>query len=348
MRIAGPEAVHLVADDPRHGVAILETGPLVDPVPAIGHDVGDVLAPVHAGRVLHPDEGLLWTVERPIAPERCRRRALHGIEARILVADDHAIGHTGRGRLVAHLPVDRVRSEEGEIDSVVASRLGRVVHLLGPVLVMATGDEGLVTLEREAVRVRVDVGRVGHVVAVPLEPADEIDVPGPEEHVAIAGVRPIERHLRRALGSNDRVRAVAVVVVEALSVDPIVRVVVVRLVGVHALLVEEGRRAPVLDDEAHVVLIAGRVRQQPEVRAARPVGRDAERVARCPTARDEPGARVRRAGRLRDAGERSALTYEASAEPAVPPDPIDVDGVGLRRVDRDRERQALALVDARR
>src|SRR5439155_6746956 len=114
------------------------------------------------------------------------------------------------------------------------------------------------------------------------------------------------------------------------------------------LLVEEGRRAPVLDDEAHVVLIAGRVRQQPEVRAARPVGRDAERVARCPTARDEPGARVRRAGRLRDAGERSALTYEASAEPAVPANPIDVDGVGLRRVDRDRERQALALVDARR
>src|SRR5204862_5556224 len=102
------------------------------------------------------------------------------------------------------------------------------------------------------------------------------------------------------------------------------------------------RRAPVLDDEAHVVLIAGRVRQQPEVRAARPVGRDAERVARCPTARDEPGARIRRAGRLRDAGERPALTYEASAEPAVPPDPIDGEGRGLRPGAHRGEREAPA------
>src|SRR5207237_4072545 len=99
---------------------------------------------------------------------------------------------------------------EGETDTGVTSGLGRVVHLVRPVLVVAAGEEGAVGEQGGAVRMRVDVRRVRHVVSVPLEPTDEVDLPVEKVARTVVGIRPMERNLYRSSIPGDRARAEAV------------------------------------------------------------------------------------------------------------------------------------------
>jgi hypothetical protein len=196
--------------------------------------------------------------------------------------------------------------------------------------------------------VGVDVGRVRDVVAVLLEPADEIDLPVEELSRSVRRVWAVERDLDRARISGDRVGAVAVVRVQALAGGAIVRVVVVGLVGGDRLLVKEGRRASVLDHEDHVVLVALRIGEERDVSSGGPIAGDGQGVAGTPVAGDEPGGGIGRAGRLLRAVEGADMQAKAAAQASVPADAIEVDGVRLRRVDRDVERDVLVLEDAGR
>src|SRR5947199_374994 len=128
----------------------------------------------------HTAEGLLRTVHGRLT-EFCRGgRPLHGIRGspRIgSVTHHHPIRHAGGGRFVPHLRVYGICAEEPEAYTRVASGLGGVVHLLGPVLVVADREERLMIAELAAVGMRIDIGRIRHVVSGALEPTNEIDLP---------------------------------------------------------------------------------------------------------------------------------------------------------------------------
>src|SRR5439155_19539125 len=138
------------------------------------------------------------------------------------------------------LPVYRIRAEEGEIHARVARIGGRVDHLVGTVLVVAGGEEGLVIQQLAPVRVRIDVGRVGHVIARALETADQLDLPVQEQSGTIVRKGSVKRNLDGPGRAGHRVRAIAVVVVETLAGAAVVGPVVIGRIGVDRVLVEEG------------------------------------------------------------------------------------------------------------
>ena len=218
---------------------------------------------------------------------------------------------------------------------------------------MPDRQEAPIVQQAAAVRVGVDVGRVRHVVAGLLDPADEADLPRedgltPVSSGAVAVVRPIERDLRRVLASGDRRRAKAIERVETFAGRVVIGVVVVRLIGRHGLLVEEGcGPAVVADGEHDVVLVVLRVGQQREIDATGPRGLGGQCVARRPLALDHARGRVGRARGLLDTAERADVLHQARAQPLVPPEPIDVDRVRLCGVDTHVEGDVLTLVDAR-
>src|SRR5207249_1917673 len=150
-------------DEARDRIAVLESSACVRPLAAVGYDVGDVFAPRHFGGVHDAHQLLLGTVHRGVAPEHGGGRALHRIDAGGLVADHHPVGGAGGGGLEAHLPVDVIRAEEGQVHTRIASTLGRVVHLFGPVLVMASREKRLVPQQLGAVGMGIDIGGVGDV-----------------------------------------------------------------------------------------------------------------------------------------------------------------------------------------
>ena len=128
-------------------------------------------------------------------------------------------------------------------------------------------DAREVVQQHAAVRVCVDVGRVGHIIAGLLHPTDERVLPG-EKGLAIdvAGaiplVGPVEGNLHGVLASAYRRRAIAVEGVEALAGGVVIRIVVVSLIGRYGLLVEEGGDSAVVANDKHdVVLIRLRVGQ---------------------------------------------------------------------------------------
>ena len=188
----------------------------------------------------------------------------------------------------------------------------------------------------------VDVGGVGDVKAGLLEPADQLNLPAEELALAVAGVRPVEGDLDGTGGPRDGVGPVAVELVEALAGQPVIRIVVVRLVGVDPLLVEKRRRPSVADREVHVVLPAAGIGQHRQVDAAGPVTADGEAVARRPPARDHAGAGIGNAGRLGGPVERPVVQAQPASQSAVPADAVDIDRVGLGRVDRYEEAEAAA------
>ena len=195
------------------------------------------------------------------------------------------------------------------------------------------------------VGVGVEVGRVRHVVAGALEPPDHLDLPVEELAGAVVVVGPVEGDLHRPPLPRHGRSVAAVEAVEALAA-PVVRVVVVGLVGGDAHLVEELGRPVVGDDEGDVVLPAAGVGQDRHVDPARPRVGDRQDVARQPCAGGEAGPRALRARRLLEAGQRAGPEHQPPAEAAVPAQPVEVEREALRRVDRDVERHRLALPDA--
>src|SRR5689334_19419186 len=61
---------------------------------------------------------------------------------------------------------------------------------------------------------------------------------------------------------------------------------------------------------------------------------------------DHSRGRIRRAGGLLNAIERSYVLHQAPRQPLIPTHPIDVNGVGLRGVNSHVESNVSALVDA--
>ena len=127
--------------------------------------------------------GALDAVRAPVVRadrRRCRpSRALDG-----LVTDERAAAV-----LVADLPVGGVGAERGDVDAGVARRLEAVELLERPVLGVAGDDDDLVRRSSCAgCCCDRDVVGVGDVVALLLEPGDEVDV-GPEEPVLVGAPR---------------------------------------------------------------------------------------------------------------------------------------------------------------
>ncbi len=351
-RILAEEAVRPPSDDSRHRVAVLEPGSGVHPVLAVVHDVGRPLGdrrPRDRAGELHANQRLFRTVQQRIAPEdRLQRRVGDRVDAGVLIGDEDAVGNVGARRLEPRLPVHGVSAEEAEVDAGIACGEDVVVHLFRVVRVVSHRQEAAMRQEPLAVRVRVDVGRVGYVVPFLLQPAHEFNLVGHEVvAVAVVRVRTIERHLRRGGAASHRVRTVALVVVEALASQTVVRIVVVRLIRGDRLLVEQiGHAVVVANGEHGVVAVALGIRQEGEIDSGRPRVLRRQRVGRRPAALDQSGRGVRRTGCLPDAAEGAGVGHQASAQALIPADPVDVDGVGLRRVDAHVERDVPALVDA--
>ena len=319
---------------------------------AVGDDVGLRLSDVGAqpGGGLDANQRLLRPVEKGIAPLDGGCRPLHRIKRSRLVTDQDAVGRTCRWRrLESRLPGSGVGAEKAQAHARVASRFCRVAHRLRPVFVVTNGQESFVIEQPGAACVSVDVGRVTYVIPRSLEPAHEIDLPGQESSVTRAPIRPIERDLHRTRGRGQRRGSVAVVVVQAFAGGVVVRIIVVGLVGGHALLIQQiAAPAVVADDEADVIVVSLRVRQQNEIDAGRPGGRDDECERGRPPALNQPGARVSRAGRLLIPLQRCNPLHETAAFSLVPADPVDVHREGLGRVDGHEERDRFTFVDARR
>ena len=314
---------------------------------AVGHDVIDVGSEERKS-ALDPTERLLGPVHRWVPPRRRCRGPLHRVNAGVLVANDHPVSHTGRGSRDTHLHARRIRAEERGVYTRTTSGLERVEHLLRPILSMSAHDDTLPVEQRATIGVRVDLGRVGHVVPGSLEPPDELELPVGEVSGAVGRVGAIKRHVDSAPVPGDRVRPVAVVGIETLARLAVIGVVVVRLIRHHALLVEERRRAVVPDDKHHVVLVTRRIREERKIHAAGPVARDGQDIARNPAAGDQSRGRVRQARALLEPVEWARVETKATAQPGVPTHAKDINRVRLSRVDRHVEGDALVLLDARR
>src|SRR5439155_3093574 len=128
-----------------------------------------------------------------------------------------------------------ISAEESEVDSHIPCPFRGVTHRLRPVFVVTDREKGLVIEESIAVGVCVDVRRVAHIVAGPLEPPYEVDLPGQEASITSVRVGSVERDFYCLLTPRDCVGTGAVVCVEALAGRAIVRVVVVCLVCRYAL-----------------------------------------------------------------------------------------------------------------
>ena len=185
------------------------------------------------------------------------------------------------------------------------------------------------------VDVRVAVGLVGHVVALALEEAHELDLP-PHRCLRHLAERPVE---------GDPVCARAVEVVEALAAPAVVRFPRVdrdldeearsdRLLALTQN--EEGRGGatlvrPVREDRLH------------EVVAARPVRVALDRVGHGPAGTDRRRGRGRAVGN-RDLGARLSLLVGVAARDArdeprsgssVPAEPVDGEAIAVLRADVD-------------
>ena len=194
----------------------------------------------------------------------------------------------------------------------------------------------------------IDVGGVRDVVARALGPAHEVDLVGGEVGDAAVGVRPVEGDLDRLWRAGDGVGPVAVVPVQALAGQVVIRIIVVGLVGVDRHLIEQVGRTSIAHDEHDVVLIAEGVDQPRQKDATGPGGRHQEAVARGPPAVDQASGGVGSAWRLGRACQRAAARHQAASQALIPPDAVDVDRERLRRVDGHIEGDRRPQSDARR
>ena len=195
---------------------------------------------------------------------------------------------------------------------------------------------------------RIEIGRIRHVVSGALHPPDEIDLPLVEVAQPRVRLRPIERDLHGRRVPGHGIGPIAVEAIQTLARLSVVGIVVVRLVGIDALLVQERRGAAVLDDEDHVVLQTLRIDEDCRIHAARPITRDGQRVAGRPVAGDQSRRGIRGARRLLKPAGRIDMEAKPAAQPAVPAEAVEIDRVVLRGIHADVERDGLALVDAGR
>ena len=258
----------------------------------------------------------------------------------VLVPHEHAVRHTGRARLEAHLPVALVAREEADIDARRDRVLDVVTLRLRPVLVVAHDEEALVVRQRVRVLAGVDIRRVRHVVAVLLGPAYERVLVWQELTRAITvQERAVVRHLRRVRRRPDR--AVRVVVVQArTAVD------VVRLVRVRARLEQQRLVAAVVaHDEHDDRAVAGRRHEAGEVDATHPRRLRLQRGGLRPVLLDHAVRRVGGRLDLTDTGERAERFHEPCACAAVVAHPVHVDR-HAGRGGRHEQVERLPVVDA--
>src|SRR6185437_8233955 len=130
-------------------------------------------------RELDSEQPLFWAIHGAQAPlgrrqRRIRRGDRVGRVGRLggLVVYEHAV----RG-LVARLPVHSVGAEEAQAHASIAGALSSVVHGLRPVLAVAWQQDAFDAAQSRWIQLGVDVGAVGDVVAGPLQPLDEVDLP---------------------------------------------------------------------------------------------------------------------------------------------------------------------------
>ncbi len=300
----------------RERVARAEPGPLEEPAVRVRDHEREPLD--EPGLVHRADERVLGAADVRIAEAPGAPGAGDRVRSRIpggrLPARDHARGAAGAGRLVADLPVDRVRAEEQERRPGVAGRLDRVARLPGPVLVVPDRHERARAREPGRARRDVDVRRVRHVVAGALEEPREGElVAAHEPEPALRPVRPIERDARseppRQLPGRVRVERLAAPRV-------------VRLPRVHGRLDDEVG-SPIVDDDERREHRPAVVAHELHAEVAGdevPRERDAKRGG--PGAAHHPGSGLDRARRLRPDGARTALRHATRAGAPVPAEPV--------------------------
>ena len=142
-----------------------------------------------------------------LAPERrlvgeVRRRVVQ----RLVAEDRPAVV------LVLDAPVGLVRAHERQVRAGGEGGIERVAHSARPVLVVACDHHHAVLHQARRRTVGVDVGLVRDVGALPLEEADELDLP-PHRGLRQPAERPVER---------DAIRARAHEVVQALAAPVVV------------------------------------------------------------------------------------------------------------------------------
>ena len=209
-------------------------------------------------------------------------------------------------------------------------------------------------LQLAPVDARLVVVGIGEVVALLLEPGDEVDIRPAHETVQIlrAVLRPVERDLDRAAGSGDRVRPAVLVEVERLPAPVVVRLVR-RGRDDHQDL---GLRRPgvVANDEHDCVLqvggIGGRELREVHTGGGKRVGRD--RVRHLPVAAVVlTGDRVRRIAGQRVVDEdvaRGQYLPSTLAPVVAHPEDGDVHPCRIRGdVTADLQRHRLVAVEAR-
>ena len=75
-------------------------------------------------------------------------------------------------------PIDIIAAEEPEADACVAHLNHVCSHLLRPVLVVASREKAFRSKQATDILMRVDVGDIGNVVTLVLEPADHAKIHG--------------------------------------------------------------------------------------------------------------------------------------------------------------------------
>ena len=196
---------------------------------------------------------------------------------------------------------------------------------------------------------RIDVGRVGDVIAGAFQPSHEVRLPFEELARAQPRVGPIEGNLDSLRAATNSGRSVAVVVIEAFASCTIVRIIVVGLVSGHALLIEQRRRAVIIaHDEDNVILVGLSIGEDRKIDAAGPGCGHAQDVTRRPVASDQSSCCIHRAARLLCTIEWPNVLQQTATKTLIPSDTINIDGEGLCRVDGDIESDRRSLVHARR
>ena len=283
-----------------------------------------------------------------------------GIPVGLLGAEENPVGSSGAGRLVPDLPVAHVRREDPEIHAAVPRALDVIAHRATPVLVVADEKDGLSPLRECRVSVDVDVGGVGHVVALLLDPAQKGVLPsGGTGRVAhaqkLSGARAAAGFRLRRVGTierdAERAPSEAVEVVEALPAP-----VVVRLPSIHGALDEDrgapgGRSGPAAgfahDEGDECLLSVGGAGEAREIDAADPIGTDRNAAGHRPAALDQPVVTPRFGDRPQAPLHRSKLEDAAGPLAPVPAHPEHVDrepgGSGA-----DMEPEGLTRLDAGR
>ena len=275
-------AVPFPADQPGNAVSFLHAGALENPMVRLRAD--PIRAAGHLSRAVRADQfvgvgPLVWKrINRHKIPRAARR-------AKNARAPEDPIRRAAQVRPRIDTTEAGIAREEGHVKTVADSLLEMVEHFDGVIFVVPDGEESFRPQKSFWVRVRVEVGNVGDIITLRLQPVRDGKLPEKPftrtrrergvENLAIFSVRPVEADIH----TRSPIPLVFPVVIESKLIRP----TIVRLPGCVGTLKNEIRAPVVAHDENHVALeLLAFGGEFAKVNAAHPVARDFESGARFP------------------------------------------------------------------